>query len=208
MPGRLGNEHDCLFRALLQRPDLINELIRSFLPQEFARQTADRLIERMADSFIDDELRLHQCDGVYRMLARNGNEPDIVFILEHKSFHDPALAVQIGRYTARILNWYEQEEVASRATFPLIMPILIYHGKHPWKGPLTHLGISPVPKEIARFLVRIGFVLLDLLATRTEDLAWHPELRSVLAALKHSRDVFLTDDILQLILSGLREGTA
>ena len=67
--------------------------------------------------------------------------------------------------------------------------------------------MSPPPEAIANILVKIGFRLFDLVATRTEDLARHPELRSVLAALKHSRDEYLEEEVLRLILSGLRYGT-
>ena len=61
------------------------------------------------------------------MRANIGSEPDIIFLLEHKSFDDPGVAVQIGRYAVSILNRYLRQAPDPRGLFPSIIPILIYH---------------------------------------------------------------------------------
>ena len=207
MRRRLGSAHDRLFRALLERQDLVAELLRSFLPEDFALRTMDWSIVPIRDSFIREDLKLRQCDGLFRMQDPEGNEPDIIFLLEHKSVQDPWAPLQITEYVSRVWNRYRQQDSASPDLVPGIIPILIYQGKDPWRGPRMVPDMTSHLKDIVQVLAKFGFVLFDLVATITEVLAQQPELRSVLAALKHSRDVRMSDKVLHLILSGLREGT-
>ena len=198
------NPHDRLFRALVQRPDLGPELVRSCLPQYFAELLADRPIERVPDSIIDQELRLYECDCLFRIPAVNGDDQDVFILIERKSVIDRKALYQVDRYVAAIRHWSIRQRSVSTGLYPLVIPILLYHGRTKWNGPLSFLQIRKPPEEYLQFFAPVDLLLRNLKEIRFEALAEHPGVRSGLAALKHSRDEEFPDRELRFILSGIR----
>ena len=198
------NPHDRLFRALVQRPDLGPELVRSCLPQQFAELLADRPIERVPDNIIDQEMRLHQCDCLFRIPAIDGSDQDVYVLIERKSDIDWTVPFKVNRNVAFIRDWGVRQESASPELYPLVIPILLYHGGTKWNGPLSFLQIRKPPEEYLPLFAPMGLFLRDLKNIRFQALADHPGVRSGLAALKHSRDDEFPNLELRLILSGRR----
>ena len=198
------NPHDRLFRALVQRPDLGPELVRSCLPQYFAELLADRPIERVPDNIIDQELRLYECDCLFQIPALNGDDQDVFILIEHKSVIDRKVVYQVDRYVAAIRHWSIRQRSDSTGLYPLVIPILLYHGKTKWNGPLSFLQIRKPPEEYLPLFAPVDLFLRDLNDISFEALADHPRVRSGLAALKHSRDEEFPDRVLRYILSGIR----
>ena len=85
-----------------------------------------------------------------------------------------------------------------------MIPILLYHGRTKWNGPLSFLQIRKPPEEYLQFFAPVDLLLRNLKNISFEALADHPGVRSGLAALKHSRDDEFPDRVLRLILSGIR----
>ena len=174
MRKRPTNPHDRLFRALVQRPDLGPELVRSCLPQHFAELLADRPIERVPDNIIDQELRLHQCDCLFRFPAIDGNDQDVYALIEHKSAIDWTVPFQVNRYVAVIRDWDIRQRSVSLRRYPLVIPVLLYHGRTKWKGPLSLMQIRKPPVEYLPLFASVDLFLRDLKGIRFEALADHP----------------------------------
>ena len=98
-----GTPHDRLFRAIIRIPGLGAELIRNGLPGYARDLIADLPIEPLQDSFFDEELRLHQCDGLFRVVFPNENRPAIYFLLEHKSAPDRKITLVLARKPRNML---------------------------------------------------------------------------------------------------------
>jgi predicted transposase YdaD len=67
-----ANQHDALFRALVDDPTAASTLLRDHLPVEIAARVADTLPVLEDASFIDDELRATRGDRLYRVVLADG----------------------------------------------------------------------------------------------------------------------------------------
>ena len=76
------------FRTLVQRPDLGPELVRSCLPPELARLFADLPLMRVPDSFVYQELVMHQCDSLFRISALSEDDQRFYSLIKLKSVID------------------------------------------------------------------------------------------------------------------------
>ncbi|MBV8806204.1 MAG: Rpn family recombination-promoting nuclease/putative transposase, partial [Sinobacteraceae bacterium] len=58
---------------------------------------------------MDEELREHLSDVLFRVQLKTGGDAFAYVLVEHKSVPDPGARLQLLRYVVRILsNWYEQ----------------------------------------------------------------------------------------------------
>ncbi len=207
MVRKPGAPNDRLFRALVARSDRGARLVRSLLPPEVAVLVADVPIERVPGSFVDEGLRLHQTDALFRAELLDGGPAWIYFLVEHKAERDPWAPLQMARYVLRIWDWHAGQPDARPGILPPVIPLLVHHGRGPWTGPLSVLDMVEAPSPAAEFAKSLSCVLFDLGQTKTMDLPEDPEIRSVLAALKHARDRPVPRDVLRMILSGPLDGT-
>lgn len=207
MDERPSAPHDRVFRALVAEPERGARLVRGLLPPEVAGLVADVPLERVPGSFVDAELRFHQTDALFRAVLADGRPAWLYVLLEHKSARDPWTPLQMARYVLRVWTWHSGQRDARPGVLPPVIPVLLHHGREPWAGPLSVLDMVEAPEGIADLARSLACVLFDLGPADPESLPEDPEIRSVLAALRHSRDRSVPEDVLRAILSGPREGT-
>jgi hypothetical protein len=80
-------------------------------------------------SFVDKRLRRQQSDLLYT--TRIGRRPALLYLLtEHKSRSERWAVWQLAQYVHAI--WRQQRQ---RRQLPLVLPILLHHGRRPWTAP-------------------------------------------------------------------------
>ncbi len=199
--------HDSLFRALISEPERGARLVRQLLPPDITVLIADAPLERIPETFVDRNLGLRQADALFRAKLEDGRPALLYVLLEHKSDEDPWAPLQMARYIVRIWTWHAGLPEARPGVLPPVVPVLVHHGRRPWKGPLSVLDMIEAPEGIAGLARSLSCVLHDLGSGETERLSEDPGIRSVLAALRHTWDRPVPEDVLQLILSGPPDGT-
>ena len=88
----------------------------------------DRVSRLEQDAFIDEELREHFADLIFRVPLLGDAQGRVAFIyvlFEHKSQPEPLVAFQLLRYMVR--KW-ERSAARGRGTLPIIIPLVVYHG--------------------------------------------------------------------------------
>ena len=137
--SRTTTPHDALFRALVSNARRAAALLRDHLPNEVsALLDLDMPPESVEGTFIDGERAKTQCDALFRVRLKSGQDARIYALLEHKSVVDPVTPVQIARYMLNV--WArELEEHGAGRKLPFIFPICFYHGRGRWSVPLVSI---------------------------------------------------------------------
>jgi predicted transposase/invertase (TIGR01784 family) len=121
MSAPITNIHDAFFKQVLGEPELAGQFLREHLPPEVVEQLGPEAPEPLPASFVDEELRQHHSDLLFRMHLKSGGDAFAYLLLEHKSSPDEGARLQLLRYIVRLLtNWYEQN--GRRLPLPPVLP--------------------------------------------------------------------------------------
>nr|VFJ91487.1 MAG: Putative transposase, YhgA-like [Candidatus Kentron sp. H]VFJ92598.1 MAG: Putative transposase, YhgA-like [Candidatus Kentron sp. H]VFJ99356.1 MAG: Putative transposase, YhgA-like [Candidatus Kentron sp. H] len=72
MTDDIAHPHDRFMKDMLSRPDRAGLLLRERLPEAVTRYLFDDPPEPMQDSFVDERLRQHFSDRLFRVRTING----------------------------------------------------------------------------------------------------------------------------------------
>jgi hypothetical protein len=79
---QIPNPHDAFFRQTLQRPGVAAEFLRLYLPEDIVAQLDLSRVTLEDGSFVDEKLREHFSDLLYRVGLRGGGDAFVFFLLE------------------------------------------------------------------------------------------------------------------------------
>jgi predicted transposase YdaD len=162
----IQNPHDALFRGVFGDPRRAAELLRAVLPQDIVAATDWSSLELADASFVDEELREHQADLLFRA-SLAGRTCFFYIVFEHKSGSAPFGVLQLLRYVIRIWERFRAEN-PDATHLPLVLPILVHTGSGPWASPCTLaalLDAAGAPAELLALQPAFTCRLLDLGAT-------------------------------------------
>ncbi|HEY2289099.1 MAG TPA: Rpn family recombination-promoting nuclease/putative transposase [Thermoanaerobaculia bacterium] len=155
--------HDHGYKRLFSHPQAVAELIRGFLRPDWVERLDLSTLERVGNELISDDLRERQSDVVWRMRWKDESEAWLYLLLEFQSTSDPFMAVRLLTYTGLLLEEIlRKEKLKPGAGIPVVLPVVLYNGKRPWRAPLdlTSLCVK-TPGSLRRHLPRLCYLLLD-----------------------------------------------
>jgi len=154
-------------------------LLRASLPPALVARLDWRSLRREPADFVDPRLRWRHSDLLFSVRARGagakGANPEKVLVyllLEHQSQPDPLMVYRLLRYLVRAWDEHLKAHRGARK-LPVIVPLLIYHGKPAWGPVRSFHDVLAVPAallgEVAVHVPQFRPRLVDL---RHED---HPD---------------------------------
>lgn len=178
------NIHDSFFKQVLADPNVAATFLRERLPPEVAALLGPKLPERVPGSFIDEELRGHQSDILFRVQLTSGGEVGAYVLLEHKSAPDPLTRLQLLRYVTRILaQWYREHK---RLPLPAVLPVVAHHGPKGWKFSTEFIDLfGEIPAALRPYLLSFRHALVDLAGIEDNALSEQVWPRTFLKVLKY-----------------------
>ncbi|MCE7982020.1 MAG: Rpn family recombination-promoting nuclease/putative transposase [Caldilinea sp. CFX5] len=226
------NPHDLFFKQYLSHPVAAADFLRNHLPATVVALVDLTRLELAKDSFVDEQLRNHFSDLVYRTVTTEETPVAFSLLFEHKSYPDEWVDFQVLRYEMRM---WEQEfaeiQAAHKAakqaqakpgrlarvqTLTPILVLLVYHGKEEWHVSLRfarHLtGMqdpeSPLAKALAPYVPDFEPHLVNLSALPDEEIQGEVVTRLFVLVLKHIFEQGLggqLDEILSMAAEVLRQ---
>lgn len=111
-------------------------------------------------SFADEKLSEQFCDIVINAALNNVDKDNcnIHILLEHKSYKDKNLNVQILAYLVNIL----QNQISTKTYPELIFPVVLYHGKQQWKFTNLRKDFKQKYKDHLSFVPDFDVIFIDL----------------------------------------------
>jgi predicted transposase YdaD len=187
MSKRLDNIHDAFFKRALSDPELAGTFLREHLPADVSDLLGPEAPEAVPGSFVDEELREHHSDLLFRVHLKTDRDAFAYILMEHKSSPDRGARLQLMRYVIRLLtDWYVQNK--KRLPLPLVIPFLVHQGQGGWNLSCEFTDLfGAVPEALRPYLPSFRHALVDLGPMDDRALSGEVRLRAFLKALKYNR---------------------
>ena len=182
--SRLSNPHDAFFKEIFSRQDVARSFLENYLPPEITLRLDLSELTISSGSFVDEHLRAHHSDILYKVALQGSGEEGYVYLLfEHKSYPDRQTAFQVLRYMMRIWAKQLQQKQALRPIFPVV----VYHGKTKWQASADFAAlIEDLPDEMRPYLPDFRYHLCDLSRYTDEEIVGSVYLQIALLLLKYA----------------------
>jgi len=163
---------------------LAAQFLRHYLPKDVTADFDLRTLERVKDSFVSEDLRHYFSDLIFRLKLKSGDEVYVYILLEHKSAPEKWVAFQLLGYQ---MKFWEQAKEAGSERLPLVIPVVVYHGRKPWNisRNFQDLIAGSERMEWRRFVPSFEYYLCDLSRYADDEIVGGPELTTGLLLLKY-----------------------
>ncbi|HPJ90159.1 MAG TPA: Rpn family recombination-promoting nuclease/putative transposase [Thermotogota bacterium] len=167
---------------------MAEDFLKNYLPEEILKHVDLKTLTNQNREYIDKKIHKDFSDLLYQAEI-DGKEGYVYFLFEHKSYEDQKVIFQLLRYMTRI--WEENFNTKTKK-IPIIIPLVIYHGKNVWKID-TRLwkyieGIEVMPKEIQQMTPDFKFTLYDYSPKSKTEIRGRAIVQAVLEMLKAIRE--------------------
>ncbi|MCC2666263.1 MAG: hypothetical protein K0S63_179 [Gammaproteobacteria bacterium] len=156
--------HDHFFRMAMSDQRVAREFFEAHLPAEI-RSVADlNCLELQSGSYIDDMRQESIADMLFKTIIKE-QEALLYLIVDHQSRPDKLMPFRILKYSCNIIDQHLKD--TTNKSIPLIIPLVVYHGKKPWVFSTNINDLVDAPKELVEVYFLKPFKLIDL--HRIED---------------------------------------
>ncbi len=127
---KVQNPHDMFFRATFANLEVSQNFLKDSLPESILKTIDLNNLELQNGTYISKKLEETRSDLLFRTTI-NQKEAYLYLLFEHKSYLDKNVGLQLLNYLVGIWNQKIKNENAKH--IPVIIPMVIYHGKQDWK---------------------------------------------------------------------------
>src|SRR6185295_15499613 len=196
-------KHDTGYRLLFSQPEMVRDLIRGYLAEEWIRWLDLDTLERLEECNREPALEPLNEIIVWRLRWQGGSSW-VHLILKAQMEKDPAMALRMGLY--RELHYHELLRRRATAPLPVVLPLVLYCGAGRWQAPRDSLELFlPLLPALQRHAPRTRYLLVDTAHDPVSDKAGADNLVSLLCKLERSRTPDAVDGLLERLVALLSE---
>lgn len=189
---KVQTPHDGFFKETMGKVDVAKDFLNNYLPKNIKSIVNTKTLEPQKDSFIDKELNETFADMLFKAYI-NGEEGYVYFLFEHKSYISKNVSLQLLKYITAI--WDAKVKNEKRDKLPVVLPLLIYHGKDNWNcgntlGDIIK-GYEELPDSVKKYIPNYEYIVYDISRYTDDEIKGSAHLRIMLTLL---RDIFTKDD--------------
>ena len=142
--------HDPAYKQFFSNPEMVESLLRDFVPADFVADLDFSTLERCSGSYVTDDLRERHDDIVWRVGWKKGSWCYVALLLEFQGTPDHWMALRTLSYTALLLlDLIKTGRVHEGEGLPPVFPIVIYNGGKAWKAPQEVATLfAPMPESL------------------------------------------------------------
>ena len=188
--GKERMPHDSAYKQFFSNPEMVESLLRDFIPDEFIADLDFSTLERCSGSYVTDDLRERHDDIVWRVGWKKGSWCYVALLLEFQSTPDHWMALRILSYTTLLLlDLVKTGKVNEKEGLPPVFPIVIYNGGTAWKAPEDVAALfAPMPESLECYRPQHRYFLLDESRVSRDDLNKSKGLAAQLLRLERARE--------------------
>ncbi len=187
-----GTPHDHFFRRTFDVLENARALLKSQLPGTLFKKLDPNSIQSAKETFLAADEYESRLDQLYTARLLDGSTIWIYLLLEHKSWVDRRIALQLLKYVLRIHEWLDRNGRPPQ----VVIPIVIYHGEKIWNEPTSLREKVEADDEFLEFVPDMRAILVDLSQLKSAFLPESPELEARIRALQIARCRELTSHAL------------
>lgn len=184
MPG----PHDIYFKKNFRDKKIAREFLEQFLDEAIISKLDLFSLELEDTSYIDDAMQEYFADIIYTCFLRDETKVKVCLILEHKSYIDPIIHLQLLRYMVN--GWEKQRDTENSKKLTPILPVVVYHGKSKWVRRPFKSNFELKGEDLNDFIPEFQYLFSNLSSWSDEGIYQLQAglIRNVVLALKHSRN--------------------
>ena len=204
------HSRDAGYGLLLSRKEIVIELLRHFVGEEWVRQLDEHMLTRVGRSFVPAAFYSQEEDWLYRVRLKDA-EAFIYLRIVPQSNAD-------GRLPFRLLHamtgiWQEvvrpddSEGGGDSFRLPAIVPIVLYNGWRPWMVSLSFRGIVRGQEWFAngQGLLDFEYRMIDVNRCSKRELLQTPGVLAGVFLMEQSRDEQEVFRHLRLLTGSMRQ---
>jgi hypothetical protein len=202
--------HDACYRRLFSDPRLLRDLIACVIQDAWIEAFDWAGLQPLPAQYISDDLRRRCGDAVWRIPrtpAADGTPPSadlyILFLLEFQSQPIRIMALRLLTYAGLLYESLLQHRlIPSGAPLPLLLPIVLYSGRRPWRAP-TELSalMPPADPVLARYQPQMRYLLIDEGALLRAGALPERNLATLLFRMEHAQGIDELREIVHTLLN-------
>jgi len=215
-------KHDLQFRKSFKDSELFRQACEIYLPDEIKSQLKLETLKlrQLSGSFIRnliimeygvdpekdpktfEQLKAEIADIVYTCERIDGGETILISHFEHQSKPDKHYAIRNALYDISALKDYVDSEKPDK--YPLVISLMIYHGKitpYPYETDLIKMFKNPDLAE--KYFLKP--LLVDYGQYTDQELLKHGAISGLEIAFKHAFDDTIADDVITSLMLGLKK---
>ena len=127
------NLHDSGYKKLFSNKVIAQQLLESFVHEEWIKEIDFTQLEALDKSFVSDEYRERESDLLLKVRLRR-REAYIYILLEFQSTVNPWMALRLLNYVVQFYLGYVASQPRVRR-LPAVFPLLLYNGDRRWTAP-------------------------------------------------------------------------
>ncbi len=184
---KIKSPHDVYFKKNWADLQFVHSFLDSYLSFDIRKNIKMDTLEICKDSFVSEDMKEFYSDMLYKVQLEE-NEMFIYLLFEHKSYPDRMIFIQLYRYILSVLETYLQNHkgVEDAKNLPLVLPLVLYHGKEKWNMPTQFADcFQSVSEEMKAFVPNFCYTLFDLSTFSDADIKGSIKNQIVLLVLKH-----------------------
>jgi len=166
------NPHDHFVRRTFDVVDHTRFLLKIHLPSQILHNLRLETLEPAQETFLGANEHEKRLDLLYSARFLDGTAVLIYLLLEHKSYIDRQIALQLLGYVLKIQEWLRRNNQQPC----VVIPIVIYHGDKPWDEPTSLRQKINAGEHLTGFVPDMQVILADLSRLSAESLPDAPEL--------------------------------
>ncbi|GAQ25683.1 Rpn family recombination-promoting nuclease/putative transposase [Tepidanaerobacter syntrophicus] len=184
----IQNPHDKFFKEIFGNVEVAEDFFTNYLPQSILDIIDLKTIELQKDSFINKDLEENFSDLLFKVNINN-TQGYIYFLFEHKSYPSKDIAFQLLKYMIEIWEAKVRKEQLNK--LPIIIPLVIYHGKERWKAStaLKEMinGYDKLTEDVKAYIPNYEYLLYDISRFTDEEIKGKAQLKIFFTTV---RDIF------------------
>jgi recombination-promoting nuclease RpnB len=118
---KINNIHDKYIKSVLGDVETARSFLKCYLPHNLIPLLNLDYLKPVKGSFVDDKLKEHFTDLLYKTKTKDGKGVFIYTLIDHKSNYDKFSAVKFLKYVALLYDKYYSNKM------PIVIPILLYN---------------------------------------------------------------------------------
>ena len=180
----IANPHDAFFRESFGRQEIARDFLQHHLPDDLLTDIDLDSLEIGKDTYVSSDLRESYSDLVYRVRSDQNADLFIYILFEHKSSPEHWVGLQLLRYISLQGEAYRKAHPKARR-IPPVYPLVIYHGKRPWRAPQDFQSlVEPLLTALVPMVPQFRYALHDLSARGDAEIKGEVLTRLVQMALR------------------------
>lgn len=157
-------DYDGFYRRLFSHPEVVAQLLRSFVDGPWIKDLDLDAMERLNTKFHADTGERRESDLIWRIPRRDGHDTYLVLLLEFQTKAYRYMAVRVLTYAS--LLWEQllrEDRLPAKAPLPPLLPVVIYNGDTRWRMPRTVRALIGLPDSSAlwRYQPDLRYHLID-----------------------------------------------